>query len=460
MDEPKPSMAALTQETSTASILLIEAFYGGSHKQLMDTIQQLLSQAGEYKQSTDFTVFSLILTTNYFIKLTAEPPSSVFSLPELLALRPDLQTAQKLLYFHENQIFYPLRRARTEKDYQYGYNQILSCLVADRIFFNSAHNMRSFLDGVPAFLTAGLPTPPSPRVPDGHRLVREVLSPKSSVLYYLVDVPPLVELSNSERADFSFREAVVWQVERIRARGDRKLKILWNHRWDYDKNPTDFFKAIFALADLPTESKLFEDGDQVLRPSAKRDAPSSATYEVPSGSPVEPPNFLVSVLGGRTQDTPVIFSNVEAILRSRGCVAAWGFVPSQLDYWRELADCDVVVSTANHEFFGVSVVEAVSVGCVPLCPNRLSYPELLVSQHKAQLEDGCLYATLAQLQKRLRRWAARPTKLREVAANALMQLFSSSSSSTEHPWLRPEVLPGLSEELRQCYLRIFGLNKE
>ncbi|KAL7055375.1 hypothetical protein AAHC03_022627 [Spirometra sp. Aus1] len=324
--------------------------------------------------------------------------------------------------------------------------------------------MRSFLDGVPAFLAAGLPTPPSPRVPDGHRLVREVISPKSSVLYYLVDVPPLVKLADADRSDLSFREAVVWQVERIRARRDRKLKILWNHRWDYDKNPTDFFKAIFALANLPTDSNLFEDGDQVLRSSAKQDASpnrpvAAAACEVPSDSSQEPPNFLVSVLGGRTQDTPAIFSKVEQILRSRGCVTTWGFALSRTDYWRELADCDVVVSTAHHEFFGVSVVEAVSVGCVPLCPNRLSYPELLTPQHKSQIEDGCLYATLAQLQKRLRRWALRPAKLREVAATALMQLFSPSSSSVVHPWLRPEVLPGLSEELKQLYLRVFSANK-
>lgn len=67
-------------------------------------------------------------------------------------------------------------------------------------------------------------------------------------------------------------------------------------------------------------------------------------------------------------------------------------------YWSLLAACDVVVSTAKHEFFGVSVIEAVratsvfcacaalttlrataqvSVGLLPVCPHRLSYPELL-----------------------------------------------------------------------------------
>ncbi len=36
----------------------------------------------------------------------------------------------------------------------------------------------------------------------------------------------------------------------------------------------------------------------------------------------------------------------------------------------------IVLSTALHEFFGMSVVEAVRAGCRPLLPARLSYPEL------------------------------------------------------------------------------------
>jgi hypothetical protein len=51
--------------------------------------------------------------------------SSVLNLTELAALRPDLGKLKKILYFHENQLVYPVKKYQ-ERDFQYGYNQILS----------------------------------------------------------------------------------------------------------------------------------------------------------------------------------------------------------------------------------------------------------------------------------------------------------------------------------------------
>lgn len=54
-------------------------------------------------------------------------------------------------------------------------------------------------------------------------------------------------------------------------------------------------------------------------------------------------------------------------------------------YRRQLLASDVVVSTARHEFFGVSVVEAVAAGAVPVLPDRLSYPEIVPRRFHAEV---------------------------------------------------------------------------
>ena len=81
-----------------------------------------------------------------------------------------------------------------------------------------------------------------------------------------------------------------------------------------------------------------------------------------------------------------------------------------------------MISTANHEFFGISVVEAVSAGALPLLPTRLSYPELIPSS----AHDRCLYGDDKGLAPRLRSLLEDPAAiardLEELAAS--MQRFS------------------------------------
>jgi hypothetical protein len=54
--------------------------------------------------------------------------SSVLNLAELIALRPDLQGLKKVVYFHENQLVYPVKEQK-QRDFQYGYNQILTWYI-------------------------------------------------------------------------------------------------------------------------------------------------------------------------------------------------------------------------------------------------------------------------------------------------------------------------------------------
>ena len=50
---------------------------------------------------------------------------------------------------------------------------------------------------------------------------------------------------------------------------------------------------------------------------------------------------------------------------------------SKTDYYRTLGASRVVVSTAYQETWGIAMLEAVSLGCWPVAPDRLSYTETL-----------------------------------------------------------------------------------
>ncbi len=122
------------------------------------------------------------------------------------------------------------------------------------------------------------------------------------------------------------------------------ITILWCHRWEYDKNPNAFFDAIRAADQLSLD-------------------------------------FDIVAVGEQFRTAPPIFSKFFNELSHR--VRHAGFVHERLDYLSLVAGCDVVVSTANQENFGIAVVEAMLLGCQPLFPNRLSYPELLPGQFHA-----------------------------------------------------------------------------
>ena len=98
-----------------------------------------------------------------------------------------------------------------------------------------------------------------------------------------------------------------------------------------------------------------------------------------------------------------------------------GFVESRDEYWALIRSCNVVVSTAIQENFGLAVVEAMMCGCLPVLPDRLSYPELLPADRHADL----LYATDEQLSARLSALCDRqsPERSRVIEAAAGLPTF-------------------------------------
>jgi len=114
--------------------------------------------------------------------------------------------------------------------------------------------------------------------------------------------------------------------------------IIWNHRWGYDKNVKVFFTALDRALSNGLEFRLAILGD----------------------------NFMVD-----QED----FS--EAKKRYGDRIVRFGYVPERKDYIGWLKKGDIVISTALQENFGIAVVEAIRYGCLPLLPDRLSYPEIL-----------------------------------------------------------------------------------
>ena len=136
--------------------------------------------------------------------------------------------------------------------------------------------------------------------------------------------------------------------------------IIWNHRWGFDKNHRLFFSVLEELS--------------------KREL-----------------DFQVALMGENFSKIPEEFIRAREILKDR--IVAFGYVASRNDYIRWLKRGTVVVSTAIQENFGMSVIEAVIMGCFPLLPNRLSYPEIIPEA----FHPHCLYKNRNDLSEKLAR---------------------------------------------------------
>jgi glycosyltransferase involved in cell wall biosynthesis len=97
------------------------------------------------------------------------------------------------------------------------------------------------------------------------------------------------------------------------------------------------------------------------------------------------------VCGERFSQWPAIFDKARSALGDR--VEVFGFVPDRNGYETILSRAHIVVSTAHHEFFGVSMIEATHHGAYPLVPDRLVYPEVFDAGHR-YADDAELVARL------------------------------------------------------------------
>jgi glycosyltransferase involved in cell wall biosynthesis len=322
-------------------ILFLEPFFGGSHKDFATGLSAhsrhditLLTLAPEYwrwrMRTASLNFLQKIKRLKEYDLVFATDMMDVAQFRALSG--PDCPPV--VLYFHENQLSYPLSsRAKQRKpDVDAGLIHLNSALASDQVWFNSNFHLTLFEKEL-------------------RRLVKQIPAPRPTGM-----VDRICEKSRVVYPGCRF-PATSGPVPSAAATLTPPL-IIWNHRWEYDKQPDLFFKVLMRLK--------------------KRGIA-----------------FSLAVLGERYELYPEVFDRARGLFEKE--MVAFGYEPCRTAYEAWLGKGRVVVSTAVQENFGISVVEAVRFGCFPVLPRRLSYPELIPEP----CHDAVFYRTEHQLVEKL-----------------------------------------------------------
>lgn len=298
-------------------ILILEPYYGGSHRSFLDGLEKLPFQFERMTLPPRKWKWRMRLSAPYYADKLRELDqkfdliicSTFVDVASFRGLAPRwVADVPILTYFHENQFAYPTQ-VNDERDMHFALTNMTTALASDSLAFNSGYNLETFLEGIDKLLKKSYDM----KLDNASARIRE----RSRIL------PPGIDFSAIDAAKEPEREG--------------PPVIVWNHRWEHDKNPELFFNALIRL-----------DREGI--------------------------DFRLVVLGESFREHPPVFR--EALKKLSARILYSGYAESRDEYAGWLKQGDIIVSTAGHEFFGMAVIEAVRAGCRPLLPRRLSYPEL------------------------------------------------------------------------------------
>ena len=304
-------------------ILYVEPYYSGSHKHWIDSYKKyskhkidILSLPGKkWKWRMHGGAITLAKKFNALNKsFDIIICSDMLNLPIFKSLcNKKILYSKIVMYYHENQLTYPWSPEDVDvtnnRDLHYAFINYTSSLISDYNYFNSQYHYESYIDGLKKYLN---------KMPDfqNKKTINEIKY-KSDILHIGC------ELKNN------FTNKII--------KKKNKPIILWNHRWEYDKNPDLFFKTLFEIK---------KNGIK----------------------------FSLVVLGKKYKKYPEIFNKAKRVLKNE--IIHFGFCNSRDEYLSWLNKSDILPVTSNQDFFGISIMEAVCSNCYPILPNRLTYPEL------------------------------------------------------------------------------------
>ena len=319
--------------SNSLNVLSLQPYFGGSHVQFLNgwiehsrhawTVLELPAKHWKWRMRHAALHFSQEISRlceHANAHWDVIVCSDMMNVTELKGLLPaSIRDTPIVLYFHENQFEYPTKH-KHQQDNHLSFTNFISAVSADEIWFNSRFNFDSMMAGLQRQIKHWPDYVP-------HDLIAS-LETKMQVQ------PPGLE--RPMFTDEQFNHFV--ESRRQRAIEKNPLRLVWAARWEYDKSPQGLLDALLILD------------------NAKLD-------------------FEISVVGQTFGKIPDAFQTLQTRFESR--IVRWGYQESREQYWKALAEADVFVSTANHEFFGLSPAEAIVAGAYPLFPDRLAYPELL-----------------------------------------------------------------------------------
>nr|WP_139150813.1 DUF3524 domain-containing protein [Halofilum ochraceum] len=298
------------------SILLLSAYRADSHRAWADWLVRTYPEIQWQRLELPGRHFRWRIRGNplsWLDRMPEQPPerilaTSMVDLATLRGLHPMLAGVPAWYYFHENQFAYPVSEQQV-KSVEPQIVQVYGALAAQRLLFNSAFNRDTFLEGVDGLLQR-MPD----QVPAG---IRERLAAKATVCPV-----PIAPIEPAPQRD--------------------PRLIVWNHRWEYDKEPDLFADAVLELAEAGID-------------------------------------FRLALLGARPRAAPPALGRIRTGLADR--IVADGRVEATA-YRELLGRAGIAISTARHEFQGLAMLEAVSAGATPLVPDALCYPEQYPAEYR------------------------------------------------------------------------------
>ncbi len=172
------------------------------------------------------------------------------------------------------------------------------------------------------------------------------------------------------------------------------LRLVWAARWEHDKNPEDLYNLL----------KLLTAGET---------------------------DYVIDIIGESFSCVPEIFSRIKSEFSAH--IGRFGFQQSREEYYAALSEADIILSTAAHEFFGISIIEGCTCGALPVAPSRLAYPEVLEGEKQFLYGQTAaeLYTKIIALSK-IRgneRWYELQDKARRIAAKYYWPVIAAELDS-------------------------------